>query len=208
MIENRFKFYAFKLAGVIILVFLAQLLISGFTELFILNQEFYFQIWRFFTAIFLHADLTHLIFNLFGLVLFGSILESLIGGKKFLLIFITTGILANILSINFYESSLGASGAIFGIIGALIFLKPMLTVWAYGLPMPIFVAGLLWAAADVLGVFGLGQPGIGNIAHLSGLIFGLLFGFYYRKLIRREKRKLRANIDEKIVRDWENVYMR
>jgi len=108
MMESRFKFYAFKLAGVIILIFLAQILISGFTELFILNQGFYFQIWRFFTAIFLHADLTHLIFNLFGLVLFGSILESLIGGKRFLLIFITAGILANILSINFYASSLGA----------------------------------------------------------------------------------------------------
>ncbi len=135
-------------------------------------------------------------------------MESLIGGKRFLLIFITTGILANILSINFYASSLGASGAIFGIIGALIFLKPMMVVWAYGLPMPIFLAGLLWAAADFLGVFGFGQSGIGNIAHLSGLAFGLLFGFYYRKLIVHERGKLRVDIDERAVRDWEDAYMR
>lgn len=206
--ENQFKFYAFKLAGIIILVFLAQILISGFTELFVLDQEVYFQIWRFFTAIFLHADLTHLIFNLFGLVLFGSILESFIGGKRFLLVFIITGILANILSINFYSSSLGASGAIFGIIGALIFLRPMMVVWAYGLPMPIFIAGILWAAADFLGVFGFGQSGIGNIAHLSGLVFGLLFGFYFRGLIVRDRRIARMDIDERTIRNWEENYMR
>jgi len=205
---GKFQFYAFKLAGIIILIFLAQLLIPGFTELFLLDKEVYFQIWRFFTAIFLHADLTHLIFNLFGLVLFGSILESFIGGKRFLFVFISTGILANVLSVNFYASSLGASGAIFGVIGALIFLKPMLVVWTYGLPMPLFIAGVLWAAADILGVFGFGQTGIGNIAHLSGLVFGLLFGFYFRGLIVREKRRLRFDIDERAVRNWEEEYMR
>lgn len=206
--ERRFKFYAFKLAAIIILVFLAQLLIPNFTELFLLNQEFPFQIWRFFTAIFLHGSLSHLIFNLFGLVLFGSILEKLIGGRRFLIVFLATGIVANLIAVNFYSSSLGASGAIFGILGALILLKPMMVVWAFGLPMPIFVAGILWAAADTLGVFGFGQSGIGNIAHLSGLGFGLLFGAYYRKLIEKRRRTSKMIINERTVQNWEDNYMR
>ncbi len=208
MTERKFKFYAFKLAGIIILVFLAQLLIPNFTELFLLSQELPLQIWRFFTAIFLHGDALHLIFNLFGLVLFGSILEKLIGGKRFLIIFLITGLLANILSINFYANSLGASGAIFGIIGALILLRPMLTVFAYGLPMPIFIAGILWAAADVMGVFGMGQPGIGNMAHLSGMLFGLIFGIYYRKLIQKRKSNPKIIINENTMQNWEDNYMR
>jgi uncharacterized protein len=204
----KFRFYAIKLALVIILIFIAQILIPNFTDTFLLSQEHPEQIWRFMSAIFLHGSTTHLIFNLFGLVLFGSILELLIGGKRFLLVFIMTGILANVFAINFYQNSLGASGAIFGIIGALIILKPLMIVWTYGLPMPIFLAGIFWAGADVLGVFGYGSQGIGNLAHLSGMFFGLLFGAYYKKLVKRKNRKRKLTIDERAIQNWEDNYMR
>ncbi len=102
------------------ILFLTQLLISGFTELFLLNSSSYLQIWRFVTAIFLHGGLAHLLYNIFALALFGSMLERLIGSTRFLMVFFVTGVLANIVSVNFYDSSLGASGAIFGVIGALI----------------------------------------------------------------------------------------
>jgi len=204
----KFRFYALKLSLVIIFVFVLQVLIGGFTELFVLSQEFYFQIWRFFTAIFLHSGLTHLIFNLFALLLFGSILEKLIGGRRFLIVFFVTGILANLISVNFYTLSLGASGAIFGILGTLIVIKPGLPVWVFGLPMPIFVAGILWVGADLLGVFGFGETGVGNIAHLSGLFLGLVFGFYYHKLIERRKRIPKIVIDERSMQNWEDNYMR
>ena len=100
--------------------------------------------------------------------------------KKFLLVFFVSGILANIISVFFYPSSLGASGAISGIIGALIIVRPMLVVWAFGLPMPIFIAGIVWVAGDLIGAIGYfaGNPidNTGNIAHLAGMFFGLLFG--------------------------------
>ena len=207
----RFKFYALKLCGIIFLIFLAQVFISGFTDMFLLNKDAFGEYYRFVTSIFLHSGIPHLAYNLFALALFGSILEKLIGGKKFLIVFFVTGILANLVSVNFYSSSLGASGAIFGVIGALIFVRPLMVVWAFGMPMPIFIAGILWGAGDLLGAVGffMGNPidNTGNIAHLSGMFFGFIFGIFYReRKIRRNKEKF--GIDERTVRQWEDSYLR
>ncbi len=161
------------------ILFLIQLLISGFTELFLLNSNSYLQIWRFVTAIFLHGGLAHLLYNIFALALFGSMLERLIGSKRFLIVFFVTGILANIVSVNFYDSSLGASGAIFGVIGALIVIRPLMFIFAFGFPMPLFIAGIIWAAGDLIGLFV--PSNVANLAHLSGMFFGLILGFIYRK---------------------------
>lgn len=197
-----------------VIVFLLQIFISGFTEFFLLNSDalFSFEVWRFFTSIFLHGGIAHLFLNGFALLLFGSILESFIGGKRFLGVFFVTGILANLISVNFYDSSLGASGAIFGIIGALIIIRPTMPVWAFGLPMPIFIAGIIWAAADLLGAVGflVGNPidNTGNIAHLSGMFFGFLFGFYYRKLVERKRQRVNVSLDEGEVRNWESKYLK
>ncbi|MEK6854788.1 MAG: rhomboid family intramembrane serine protease [Nanoarchaeota archaeon] len=188
----RFRFYAIKLCIIIILVFLVQIFISAFSELFVLNELSWSQPWRFISSIFLHGGLAHLVLNLFALMLFGSILEKLIGGRRFLIVFFITGIIANLISINFYSSSLGASGAIFGIIGALIFIRPMMIVWAFGMPMPIFVAGILWTIGDILGAYGFfsGNPidNTGNLAHISGIVFGLLFGAQFRRVALRRRR--------------------
>src|SRR3989344_260913 len=113
----KFKFYSLKLCLFMIVVFAFQFLWNGFTGMFVLDELSWSEPWRFFTAIFLHGGVGHLVLNLFALALFGSILENFIGGKRFLLLFFTTGILANLVSVNFYDSSLGASGAIFGILG-------------------------------------------------------------------------------------------
>jgi len=208
----RFKGYALWLSGICIAVFLLQNIIGGFTELFLLNEMSFVQLWRFLTAVFLHADIGHLFYNLFALALFGSILERLIGGKRFLLVFFTSGILANVFSVFFYPSSLGASGAIFGVIGALIAVRPMLVVWAFGLPMPIFIAGILWAGGDLMGAIGYftGNPlnNTGNLAHLSGVFIGLIFGLFYRDWKRRVLGGNSVEIDERYMRRWEDNYLR
>src|SRR3989344_6819428 len=123
--DRKFKFYALKLSMFITIVFVFQLLMPNFTENFILNENSWSEPWRFLSAIFLHGSLVHLILNLFALAFFGSILERFIGGGWFLTVFFVTGILANLISVNFYDSSLGASGAIFGVLGALIFVRPL-----------------------------------------------------------------------------------
>ncbi len=210
----KFRFYALKLCLTMIIVFIIQIVIPEFTGLLILNNLAFSELWRFFTSIFLHGSLLHLVYNLFALALFGTILESLIGSRKFLFIFFLAGILANILSINFYASSLGASGAIFGVIGALIVIRPLLLVWAFGLPMPIFIAGILWGIGDLLGAYGflIGNPidNTGNIAHLSGMFFGLVFGYLLkpgRKYSYGGGRNY-VRLDERIMRNWEDMNLR
>ena len=211
---EEFRFWAFKLSGIIMVVFILQLLVSGFTDFFVLNSSaLQGEIWRFLSAVFLHGSVAHIVYNLFALLLFGSILEKLIGYKKFLLVFFVTGILANLISVNFYLSSLGASGAIFGIIGALIIVRPGVPVWAFGVPMPIFIAGIIWAGGDILGAIGFftGNPinNTGNIAHLSGMFFGFIFGALYRRRIKREKKdKLSIKFNEDTMRSWESTYMK
>lgn len=202
-----FRFWALKLSGICIAVFILQLIINGFTDLFLLDSSKGWEIWRVITAIFLHESLGHLILNLFALMLFGSILEKVIGEKRFLIVFFVSGVAANIISLPFYSSALGASGAIFGILGCLIILKPMMVVWAYGMPMPMFVAGILWAVADIIGVFV--PSGVGNIAHLSGLFVGLVFGaLYFRRFRELRKKKERIILDEEHMRRWEDAYVR
>lgn len=208
---KKLKFYAIKLSLLMILIFTIQFFLQEFTKIFVLNDLSWQQPWRFLSAIFLHGGVAHLLLNIFALLLFGSILEGLISGKRFLLVFFTTGILANLIAINFYDSSLGASGAIFGVLGALIILKPLMVVWVGGIPLPMFLAGIVWIGIDLLGAYGFlaGNPidNTGNIAHLSGILFGLLFGLLYRKLLIKKK-KFNVSLDEKEIRNWERTWMK
>lgn len=202
----KHKFYALWLAIICILIFIIQVSIPNFTELFLLNQQSYSQIWRFVTAIFLHGSLIHLVYNLFALIFFGLILEKFIGSRNFLLVFFVSGVLANIISVNFYESALGASGAIFGIIGALTIKKPLMTVWAFSMPMPLFLASAIWAAGDLLGFF-YSNNNIANLAHLSGLGFGLILGLIFKSK-KPKQESYKFELPERKIQMWEDKFVR
>lgn len=185
--------------------------IPGFTETFVLNQKALtaFQIWRFLTAIFLHSGIIHLVYNLFALLFFGLILEKMIGSKRFLMVFLISGIIANIISVFFYLSSLGASGAIYGILGCIAIINPLMTVFAFGILMPMFIAAILWIAADLLRVFGLFDPGnIGSMAHLSGIAIGIIFAIFLRRYYKPAKKREKIKIPETYLNSWEENYMK
>ena len=211
MEKSRIKFYFLGLSLICIVMFILQNLpgIPGFTENFVLNDKAIdnYQIWRFITAIFLHGSITHLVYNLFALLFFGIILEKLIGSRNFLRVFLISGIVANIVSVNFYTSSLGASGAIMGIMGAIVLLRPMMMVWAFGLILPMCVAIILWIIGDILSIF---MPSnVGNIAHLSGVGMGFIFGLFLRKkLIKKDKQIEREVISEHHINSWERRFMK
>jgi len=195
-------------------VFILQSLpgIPGFTDLFILNQEALtnFEIWRYVTSIFLHGSITHLAFNLFALFFFGLVLEKTVGTKNFMITFFATGIIANIISVNFYNSSLGASGAIYGVIGAAAILRPMMMVFSFGAIIPMFLAAIVYVAADILrGLGAFGPSNVGSIAHLSGIGIGFLIGIYYRtKYKQRKSQKIEVKFDENSMKNWEDRFMK
>ncbi len=198
------RYYSFIFGLGIIGVFFIQLLIPGFTDRFLLTPAAFSQPWRLVTAIFLHGSAGHLLYNLFALLLFGFILERLAGNRNFLLIFFMSGIFANVFSVFFYSRALGASGAIFGVIGALTIIRPMMTVWAFSLPMPLFVASMLWAIGDVLGVFF--PQGTANLAHLAGLGVGLIFGIFLRER-RSSNSREKVVLPEDYMKRWEDTYV-
>jgi len=197
---------ALWLCLIILIVFLVQVMIDGFTNYFILDtRTVWFKFYTLITAIFLHSGIVHLLYNLFGLALFGTILEHIIGSKKFLILFFVSGLVASIASVPFYTRVLGASGAIFGILGMLGILRPKLTVWVYSMPMPMIVALFVWAMGDVIGIYA--PSGTANIAHLGGLGVGVVAGIYYWKQFRERKdKKEDVYIDEEKVKEWEKSF--
>ena len=207
---EKFRFYTLWLIAICIVVYVLQQVIPGFTDMFILNNSAIsnLEIWRFLTSIFLHGTIAHLFYNMVALLLFGIISEKLIGGKKFLVLFFASGIIANIISVNFYSSSLGASGAIMGLIGCLAIIRPFMMVWTIA-PLPMIVAAIVYVAIDLFGVFY--PTGTGNIAHLSGIAVGVLFGLIIRIINGdysfREKRQ-RVTIPENYMRSWEDNFMK
>ncbi|MFA5259562.1 MAG: rhomboid family intramembrane serine protease [Candidatus Pacearchaeota archaeon] len=211
MAKGKFKYYFLWLCLTCIVVYIFQLIIPGFTELFILNLKAVYehQYFRFVSAIFLHGDAAHLFYNLFALFFFGWSLEKLIGSKRFLIVFFLSGIIGNIVAVNFYPSSLGASGAIYGILGCLTIINPFMFVWAFGLILPIFLASIFWILGDIIGVFGLGASNTGYIAHLSGVGVGILFGLFFRNWKKKIKQiQEKISIPDNYIKRWEDSYMR
>jgi rhomboid protease GluP len=140
--------------------------------------------WRLITAMFLHGDgtvrgtLLHLGFNLLALWQIGRLYEMMFGTKRFLLIYFAAGLVASItsyLSLPMNHSSVGASGALFGIFGAFFFSirrSPRFRNerWAQSIVQQL----LFWLVANL--VIGFTIPQIDMGAHIGGLVAGLILG--------------------------------
>lgn len=161
-----------------------------FQHLFDLTYYFSFvpkyafsQPWRFVTSIFLHANFTHLFYNMLALFFFGLYLEQLVDKRTYLLIFFISGIFGNLLfmfvTLDPSIPAVGASGAIYGIIGVLAALRPFAIVYVYFTPMPLIVLAFLWALISFLGIFV--PSSIAHAAHFSGLLTGYVLGYILKK---------------------------
>ncbi len=179
---------------VINLIFFALQFIIGsiFTNnLMLSSQHFFTQPWRLLTHMFLHSQFTisHILFNMYALFIFGPLVQQAVGPKRFLQIYLGTGLIAAIFANSYHLfigqifTGLGASGAIMGMLGVMIILIPrMKLLLFFFIPMPLWIAGILWFLLDTAGLFGYGISGVANIAHLGGMISGLLIGLYLKKV--------------------------
>jgi hypothetical protein len=202
----KYKWYAFQLVTLCVIIFILQNIYPDLTDQFALDSAYIFsRPWTIITYIFLHGSFEHLFYNMFALALFGAVLEQVVGGRKFLMIFFASGIIAGIGSVIFYTSSIGASGAIFGVMGALAMLRPRMTVYAGFVPLPMALAVVFWAAGDLLGLFSTTDL-IAHGAHLFGLVFGLIYGMVLRKDYGETPRPKEEISDEEL-KDWEDKYM-
>lgn len=127
---------------------------------------------RLITSAFLHGGLLHLVFNMYSLYVIGPQLESFFGKIKYLIIYLGSAILGNLLSMLFLTDryvSVGASGAIFGLLGALIY---------FGYHYRVYLSGVIKSQIIPLiaiNLFiGFMMSGINNVAHIGGLIGGVL----------------------------------
>ena len=146
-------------------------------------------IWTFVTSMFMHAGIFHLFVNMFSLFFIGSLVEKLLGRKRFLYFYLFSGLFAGLffvvvsyfLQSDFNTFAVGASGALFGLVGLLMLLTPNLPVYVMFIPIPI---KMKYAAPGLLFILWLisvtGGVPIGNTAHLGGLIAGLVYGIYLR----------------------------
>lgn len=202
------KWVALWLVGIISVIFLFQSVFPEITENFLLlSSDIISRPWILVTSIFLHGDITHLLYNMLALATFGSILEKTVGGKKFIFIFLITGIVSSIAAAALYSSVLGASGAVFGVIGTLAILRPKITVWALGVPMPMIIAAFAWGTLDIIGLFS--PSGIANLGHLGGLAAGIVIGFIWKsRYPELKKRKSGKIVREEDVDKWEERYMK
>lgn len=197
-LSEYIKFYPVisVLIGINIIVYILGLLPSvhdnifqfGITYNYLISQGEY---WRLVTGIFLHGGFLHLLFNMFGLYVFGPELERLAGKLRFFTIYMLSGILANVLTyfvqpINY--TSVGASGAIFGIFGAYLAL-----VYYTRKTMPQFKQLILPLVAVAV-IMTFVQPNINVTAHLGGLVVGFILGLiqlHPKRIIRWQQDKNR-----------------
>lgn len=200
------KYCTIILVAACIAVFAMQNIANITDDFVLVSSDVIQRPWTLVTAIFLHADLSHLAYNMFALLLFGSILENIIGSRRFIIVFFLSGITASIAALFFYDSVLGASGAIFGIMGALAAIRPSMIVWVMGVPMPMIIAAAVWASLDLLGFFS--PTNIANASHLAGLISGLLVGLALRKKSVNAAMKKDHIMSEKEMEEWERDYLR
>ncbi|WP_145470164.1 rhomboid family protein [Staphylococcus epidermidis] len=149
--------------------------VGGLVHFNVVHGEWY----RLISSMFLHFNFEHILMNMLSLFIFGKIVESIIGSWRMLIIYIISGLYGNFVSLSFNTTtiSVGASGAIFGLIGSIFVI--MYLSKNFNKKM----IGQLLIALVVLIVFSLFMSNINIMAHLAGFISGVLItliGYYFK----------------------------
>lgn len=196
-----------NLVAINILMFIATLVNENFMvanfAMFYPASPF-FKPWQILTHMFMHGGFWHIFFNMYSLLMFGSILERSLGTKKYLIFYFVTGLGAAALhtgvewmqarvfianaAVDAYQQllvtpTLGASGAIYGVLIGFAMLYPQARLTLIFPPIPMTAKWLviIFAAIELFsGINGI-QDGVAHFAHLGGMLFGWLLIRWWRK---------------------------
>ena len=148
-----------------------------------------FQPYQLISYMFLHAGFSHLLLNMFGLWMFGSLMENLWGPKRFLIFYVVCGLAAGIAQLLLGNGpAVGASGAIMGLLVAYGYTFPNTQLFVFPIPFPIkakwAVLGIL--ALDIFGgISNSPADNIAHFAHLGGAVIGFIIVLYWNKTNRQ-----------------------
>lgn len=180
----------YSLIALNIFIYLFSILLGSYDDIlnsFCLYGPYirdYNEYWRLITSGFLHGDIFHLLFNCYALYVIGSQLEGFMGKTKYIIIYMFSMLMGSIMSITFSSTpSIGASGAIFGLMGSLLYFgyhyRIYLGTTLKSQIIPLILVNLLYGGL---------VNGIDNFAHIGGLIGGALItmalGVKYKSNIR------------------------
>jgi membrane associated rhomboid family serine protease len=180
----------FNLIIINALVFLIQSLFDGPDQqvtarlaLFPYNSG-YFKPYQLVTHMFTHGGLAHILFNMFALWSFGSLLEKFWGPKRFLIFYLVCGLAAAVAQLFLQNApAVGASGAIMGLFAAFAYLFPntQLIIFPFPVPIKAKIAVAIMAAIDLFGGVNPTGSNIAHFAHLGGLVMGFILVIIWNK---------------------------
>ena len=173
-----------------------------------------FHWWQPFTYMFLHANFSHIFFNMFAVWMFAPVIEQQWGERRFLIYYLVCGLgaafiqevvwsmllsnlsasysAAALAQYAYYMNTIGASGAVFGILFAFGWLYPDVPMFIIFIPIPIrarvfvIIYALIELFAGVGSVAGFTADNVAHFAHLGGMLFGWLLVLYWKKTNWRE----------------------
>lgn len=190
--EGNITKYLLVAIGVVWLVENVVLLTAGrelFDLLFVLDPNWLTKPWTLVTSVLSHAPLSigHILFNGIVLFFFGPLLEKRIGSRRFLYLVLGGGALAGLAQVMFYATFLGSANGVLGISGGLMAVMGVLTLLGprlrvlvfFFIPAPLWILTVGYAALSVFGVLAPGGS-VAHMAHLSGLVLGLVVGKVFR----------------------------
>lgn len=145
------------------------------------------ELWRLVTSMFLHASIVHVAVNMLALYFLGSFAEQTFGGGRFLALYLVSGLAGGVAALYFSAPNIpvvGASGAIFGILGGILGFA--LRRGTFTMRNPVIMQLVFIAAINLF--IGASIPNISNSAHIGGLVGGLFFGALIANSYRSRKR--------------------
>jgi membrane associated rhomboid family serine protease len=173
-----------------VIVFVAQMVFDssiGLTNILALYpyNSGLFKPYQLVTHMFAHGGFLHILFNMYALWLFGSVLEKIWGPKKFLIFYFVCGLAAGLTQMFLVTTgaAIGASGAIMGLLAAFAYTFPNTEFYIIPFPFPIkakYMAAV-YAAIDLFGGFAGGGDDIAHFAHLGGLAMGFILAIIWNK---------------------------